>query len=221
SGAETNVTVVLSQHLPLPNLARADYISQQPCTNNEIILVLTNSTPFPLQTNRWYAGIFNTAPTNVYFAVEPCYSAINPVLIPLTNDVPFMAGFTNQYVSPPGPPRSFFFTFEITNSVDAVLFELYGLSGDADLVLERDVPPGMAPYFARSSRTEDWAEQIVLRTDFELPDLRGRWYVGVYNNELTNVAYTIRASVPTNGLLQSAQAIVITNSVLPPSSLLL
>jgi subtilisin-like proprotein convertase family protein len=221
SGAETNVTVVLSQHLPLPNLAYADYISQQPCTNNEIILVMTNSTPFPLQANRWYVGVFDTAPTNVFFTAEACYSAINPTLIPLMNAVPYVAAFTNQFVAPPGPPRYFFFTFEITNFVDAVLFELYGMSGDADLVLERDGPPGMAPYFARSSRTEKWAEQIVLRTSSELPDLRGKWYVGVYNNELTNVAYTIRATVPSGGMLVSAQSIVVTNGLFQCSSRLL
>src|SRR5208283_5945057 len=53
SGANSNLTVVLSEHLPLPDLSTYDYISQQPSTNDEIVMVFTNSTPFPIQTNRW------------------------------------------------------------------------------------------------------------------------------------------------------------------------
>ena len=60
TGANSNLTVVLSEHLPLPDLNHYDYISQQPCTNDEIVMLLTNSTPFPIQTNRWYVGVFNT-----------------------------------------------------------------------------------------------------------------------------------------------------------------
>jgi hypothetical protein len=38
------------------------------------------------------------------------------------------------------------------------------------------------------------------------PDLRGHWYLGVYNNEPVNVAYTIRAVLPnSDGRLLSAQ----------------
>jgi hypothetical protein len=39
-----------------------------------------------------------------------------------------------------------------------------------------------------------------------VPDLRGHWYLGVFNNELTNVTYTIRAVLPNSeGLLVSGQ----------------
>jgi hypothetical protein len=174
------LTVVLSQHLPLPDLARYDYISDQPCTNDEIIIVRTNSTPFPTstpftpQTNRWYVGIFNSAATNVPFWVQACYASTNvPVILPLTNGIPYVAAVTN--LAPPGPPRFLFFQFDITNFVDAVLFELYGMSGDADLVLQRDAVPGMAPYYDGSFRVGLTPEQIVIRRSFEVPDLRGNW----------------------------------------------
>ena len=56
-----------------------------------------------------------------------------------------------------------------------------------------------------------------------MPDLRGHWYLGVYNNEQVNVAYTLRAVLPDdNGLLVSAQALQITQTTLnPPQGLLL
>jgi hypothetical protein len=103
------------------------------------------------------------------------------------------------------------------------LFELYNLSGDADLVLQPDLPPTMAPYFDGSFFPGTTPEQIVLRTNSALPDLRGDWYLGVYNNELFNVAYTIRAVLPNDqGLLVSAQPLRIALTPLnPPHGLLL
>ena len=218
TGAQSNLTVVLSQHLPLPDLTRHDYISQQPCTNDEVLMVVTNSTPFPIQTSRWYVGVFNSAGADVSFTAGACYTTNYPVLIPLTNAVPYVANLTNQFVAPPGPPRFFFFQFEVTNAAGDLLFELYGLSGDADLVLQRDVPPGSAPYFDGSFRLNTTPEQIVVRRGFDLPDLRGQWYLGVYNNENTNVAYTIRAAVSTNGFLISGQPIVIAISLPGPDA---
>jgi hypothetical protein len=152
----------------------------------------------------------------VPFLVEACVSPDYPAIIPLTNGVPFVADINSPFVAPPGPPQKFFFEFQITNATDAVLFEMYGLSGDADLVLQRDVPPTMAPYFDGSFRFGPEPEQIVLRTTFDLPDLRGNWYLGVYNNLATNVAYTLRAVLQTNRLLLSAQPLVYTLSPLGP-----
>ena len=148
SGANSNLTVVLSQHLPLPDLNHYDYISQQPCTNDEIVMLVTNTTPFPIQTNRWYVGVFNTTATNVPSSVQACAPPNLPVIIPLTNGIPFVVpSTTSPFAAPPGPPQWFFFDFHVTNSVSGILFELYNLSGDADLVLQQDVPPTMAPYF--------------------------------------------------------------------------
>jgi hypothetical protein len=222
-GLGSNVTVVLSEHLPLPDLTHFDYIQRRPSTNDDVFLVVTNTTPFPVQANRWYVGVFNHANTNVPFAVQACYTASNyPVIIPLTNGVPFVADFASAFVAPPGPPQWFFFEFAVTNSMDGILFELYNLSGDADLVLQRDVPPGMPPYLAGSFTPGSAPEQIVLRAGQEIPDLMGNWYLGVFNNESVNVAYTLRAVVRTNGLLNSAQPTITTlTPMAPPHGLLL
>ena len=221
SGVRTNVTVVFSQSLPLPDLRNYDYLSQANSTNDEIIMLMTNTTPYPLQNyGRWYAGVFNSEATNVPFTVQVCYSTVTnyPAIIPLTNHVPYVASLTNEYVAPPGPPRDFFFEFTISNYVDAVLFELYDTTGDLDLVLQRYQPSGMAPYFRTSLRTGRGPEQIVLRPQYELPDLRGRWYLGLHNRESTNVAYTIRASTPVDDRLESGQPLLMTVSpAIPPS----
>jgi len=214
----------VSEHLPLPDLNHYDYISQQPRTNDEIVMLVTNTTPFPIQTNRWYVGVFNTTATNVSFALQACLSTAYPVIIPLTNGIPFVVpSAASAFAAPPGPPQRFFFDFVVTNAVSGVLFELYNLSGDADLVLQQDGPPTMAPYFDGSFFPGTTPEQIVLRTSSELPDLRGQWYLGVYNNELSNVAYTIRAVLPnSDGLLVSGQPLNLVSTPLnPPQGLLL
>jgi subtilisin-like proprotein convertase family protein len=233
--ATTNVTVVLSQHLPLPNLGQYDYISRQPGPNAEIVMVVdnavsslgtyvigTNSTPWPIETNRWYVGVFNAAQTNIVFAAEACYSTNFPAIVPLANGVPYTATFRNPFVAAPGAPRAAFFSFQITNAVEGVLFELYNMSGNADLVLQRDALPTMAPYYASSFQPGLMPEQIVLRTSAAVPDLRGNWYLGVYNNELkTNVSYTIRATLPSGGMLLSALPTVVTNNAYTSGSILL
>ncbi|HTL57495.1 MAG TPA: S8 family serine peptidase, partial [Candidatus Limnocylindrales bacterium] len=104
TGLGSNVTVVLSQHLPLPDLTHYDYFAARPSTNNQVIMVVTNSTPFPVQTNRWYVGVFNNAFTNVPFIVQACYTVSNyPIIIQLTNDLPFVADSASPFVAPPGP----------------------------------------------------------------------------------------------------------------------
>ena len=74
-----------------------------------------------------------------------------------------------------------------------VLFELYNLSGDADLVLQQAVPPTMSPYFAMQFLRRDHAgadraaDRPNQPASVFVPDLRGHWYLGVYNNETNNV----------------------------------
>jgi len=222
SGASCDLKVVLSEHLPLPDLNHFDYTSQQPCTNDQIIMLVTNTTPFPIQTNRWYVGVFNTGSTNATFAVQACSAPAYPVIITLTNGIPFVVSSnTSPFAAPPGPPQLFYFKLVITNWVPGVLFELYNLSGDADLVLQHSAPPTMAPYFSTSFFDGITPEQIVVRTDPALPadasvpDLRGDWYLGVYNNQQTNVTYTIRAVLPDqNRLLVSGQPFTQSHTVL-------
>jgi hypothetical protein len=213
-GAQSNVTVVLSQHLPQPDMKQYDYISAQPATNNEVLMTLTNSTPFAIDSNRWYVGVFgytasNSIYTNIPFVVEACNVTNNPTIIVLTNGIPYLAYGTNPFVAPPGPPRTFFFEFDVINNPNAVLFEMYNMTGDADLLLQQGIAPTMASYFDTSFNSGLLPEQIVVRPRFEVPTLTGRWLLGVYNHEATNnVGYTIRAVTPnSSGLLLSAQPI--------------
>jgi hypothetical protein len=230
SSANCNLKVVLSEHLPLPDLNHYDYLSELPCTNDQIIMLVTNATPFPIQTNRWYVGVFNSSLTNAYVDVQACCDTNSPGIISLTNGLPFIVPTAaSAFAAPPGPPQRVFFDFFIPNAVQGALFELYDLSGDGDLLLEWFVPPTMPPYFETSFFPGQAPEQIVLRADPARPanatvsDLRGHWYLGVWDNEDVPVGYTIRAvTTDRHGLLVSGQPlrVALTPQAPPHGSLL-
>ena len=187
-------------------------------------MLVTNSTPFPIQTNRWYVGVFNTTATNVSFAAQACVNLGSPVIIPLTNGVPFVVPAARQPLRRPA------------RTAAAVLLRLPHQQLRARCPVRALQPvrrrrPGAAAgsasghgaLFRRQLLPRPTPEQIVVRTSADVPDLRGHWYLGVYNNETTNVAYTLRAVLPdTNGLLVSAQPLQVTLTPLnPPQGLLL
>ena len=133
-----------------------------------------------------------------------------PVIIPLTNGIPYIVATTNNpFVAPPGPPQSFFFDFLLIPQAPGVLFELYNLSGNADLVLQQDVPPTMPPYFFKSDFEGTTPQQIVLRPTPDSPPASmcpicaatGIWASITTTNILT---YTIRATLPDGNLLLSS-----------------
>jgi hypothetical protein len=128
-------------------------------------------------------------------------------VIPLTNGVPLSystaAGATN------------FFSFDITQTNAAVLFELYNLTGNGDLNAQRGSLPLAPPYFTNSANPGTNYEQIVIRTNSGLTDINAvSWFLGVPNNDPGSISYTIRAVLPTNGLLISAIPINVGASVL-------
>jgi hypothetical protein len=72
------------------------------------------------------------------------------------------------------------------------------------LAVQRSNLP-VAPYFASSANPGTNYEQIVLRTNTTGPANMNAisWYLGVLNKDVAPVTYTIRAVLPTNGILVS------------------
>jgi hypothetical protein len=122
-------------------------------------------------------------------------SSVVSNVIPLTNGVPLNfttgAGLTN------------YFSFDITQTNAAVLFELYNLSGNGDLMAQESNLPVTLPYFASTNSSTNY-EQIVIRTNTGPANLNAiSWFLGVPNRDSVPVSYTIRAIIPTNGILIS------------------
>ncbi|MDB6067815.1 MAG: Peptidase and in kexin sedolisin [Pedosphaera sp.] len=190
-----NVDLVARKGPPLPDQAGFDYISARFGTNNESIVLVSNSVPVPLSPGRWYLGVFNNDVAAVTYTILATEVG-PPTIITLTNGVPF------SFSSGPGPALTNFFQFNITQTNSKALFELYGLSGNVDLTLQFSSLPYTPPFFSSSARLGTNNEQIVIRTNLGT-NINGSWFLGVPNNDSSNVTYTIRAVVSTNGLLIS------------------
>jgi hypothetical protein len=197
--------------LPRPTTGKYDYISMNGGTTNDIITVTANSQPVPLSPGRWYLGVFNVATNPVTYSIcatESTNSLYN--IIPLTNAVPL------DYTIGAGslPTNIFLFTIDQTNS--AALFELYNLNADATLLGDFGlVPnPATAPFADFASATKPG--QIVVRTNDFFPTLNGNWYLAVENTQNTNLTFTIRAVVSTNGILPSGLPLSIVVGLAPP-----
>jgi hypothetical protein len=68
-GADGDVTLVARKGLPLPNLSSYDYFSANPGTNDELIVVLTNSTPVALTPGDWFITAVNTSGGPVNYTI--------------------------------------------------------------------------------------------------------------------------------------------------------
>jgi len=162
-------------------------------TNSKFVFLDDGSQSGPIAAARYYRLV-------LYNASSPSVT-----IIPLANGVP--VNFTT------GAGQTNFFSFDITDTNASVLFELYNLNGNGDLTLQKGSLPLSAPYFTNSANAGTNFEQIVLRTNAGLPNLNAvSWYLGVPNSSGSSVSYTIRAVLPTNGILVSGQPINTTST---------
>jgi hypothetical protein len=69
-GPTTNLTLVARKGLPQPGLGLFDYLSANPGTNDEFILVLTNSFPVPAAAGDWYLTVVNQSGVAASYAIQ-------------------------------------------------------------------------------------------------------------------------------------------------------
>jgi hypothetical protein len=204
-----NADLVVRKGIPLPNLSSTDYGSFNNSTADENIYVLTNSAPVPLSPGRWYIGVFNRDGTPIQYSVlakeldnyqNPFQQPGNPVVIDLTNEVPF------SWTAGPGAALTNFFHFHATNSVvngttvnlQGLRFEVYNMSGNGDLTVQTNALPLAPPFFQTSQNPKNNPELIHIFTNSVVTNLAGEWYLGVPNREITNISYTIVVGIETN-----------------------
>ncbi len=70
NGPSDNVTLVASKGLPLPSLTTYDYLSANVLTNDELIVVLTNSAPVALTPGDWFLSAVNLAGVPVTYSIK-------------------------------------------------------------------------------------------------------------------------------------------------------
>jgi subtilisin family serine protease/subtilisin-like proprotein convertase family protein len=197
--------------LPRPNTGKFDYISVNGGIANDIITVTADSQPVPLSPGLWYLGVFNVATNPVTYticATESTNGLYN--IIPLTNAVPL------DYTIGAGSLLTNLFLFTIDQTNSAVLFELYNLNSDAELLAALGTFPTPATAQFADLASPVKIGQIVARTNDFFPTLNGNWYLAVDNLQNGNLTFTISAVVSTNGILSSRLPMTIAIGFAPP-----
>jgi subtilisin family serine protease/subtilisin-like proprotein convertase family protein len=173
-----------NQYLTPTGTNAGDVILLPQATSGRAELSATNGLPALLAGARYYLGVLNTNTTPVTFVVQVDFD-----VTPLTNAVPvdssLAAGRLPQY-----------FSFDVSTNAAAVSFLLENLSGDVDLVASRGLPfPSSASSNYRSLNPGTNDESVVVTTNsVPVPLSPGRWYLGVYNSDTTNITYRILAT---------------------------
>src|SRR5256884_3626626 len=195
--------------LPRPMAGKYDYLSANPNTTAEQILVTAISSPVPLAPGIWYLGVYNLDTNAVTYTVCATESTNSPYnIIRLSNNVP--VDFT--IVAGSQPTNFFLFTVDQTNA--AVQFDLYNLNNPADLLIQRGAPPTPANYFDGGSGDSTYPVSITVATHDSLPEINGDWYLAVNNNGPGDLSFTIRASLPGSGGVIINPQLIITNGTI-------
>lgn len=119
-------------------------------------------------------------------------NAIN--IIPLINGQFYTSG-----TAAPGPALTNFYSFSITNSAFSVQFLVTNMTGNVDLIARLGDLPTPEDMTDGSFNPGTQPEIVTIVTNASMPSLNGIWYLGVPNNESTNVTYWISATTNVPG----------------------
>jgi len=212
------VTNALNGTVVLTNAVYTDYYYNTNGIYTNQVVIHTNTLAIFTPTNGYTSSFTNPASFDFYVTNRDTVAYIGPItvsvvvsftnitysptVIPLASGVPVT--ITNGST---GSSLNDVFTFDTTNSPGAVVFQLYGLSTNATLVVQTNGVPVPPNYFLTSSSTGTNPVQVLLQTNFaltnigslNLSNLNEQWYLGVTNNNGTNpITYTIVAiEIPT------------------------
>jgi hypothetical protein len=84
NGSTADVTLVAKRSLPLPDNSSYDYRSANPGTNDELITMITNSSPVKLAPGEWFVSVVNNTSNSAVYtitATEFNVPGTNPVIV--------------------------------------------------------------------------------------------------------------------------------------------
>jgi hypothetical protein len=207
-----NLDLVARYGLPLPTLASFDYCSFNPATNDEEIIVFSDSTPVALAPGRWYLGVFNADATNVAYAILATeYSNAFPDIITLTSGVPYPNNNSGA------ADVADYYHYVVTTNALRAQFEIDGPTAPMALVARKGLPlPTLTNYDCLSTNPGP-NEQLITLFAFSSPVALapGDWFISAVNLSGGPVNYSITATefpaYATNVLITSCQ--VFTNNL--------
>ena len=191
-----NADLVIRRGLPFPSLASHDYASLNPATNDEIIIVRTNSDPIPLKAGRHYLGVFNSSTTNVSYTIVVTDYTNTASVVALSNGVPYVSSNLGL------DPFADYYRYTVSTNAARAQFELYGLTADMTLLARKGAVPSLIDfdYISANPGTNDELITII-NTSTPVPLAPGDWFLSAVNVFGAPALYTIKAAeFPVNGI---------------------
>jgi subtilisin family serine protease/subtilisin-like proprotein convertase family protein len=184
--ASAPVNLLFNQNVP-PTGTNAGDATLLTNSTGGFLALNTNGTPPLVPGARYYLGIQNPGAASVTAAVQVDFD-----VTPLANGVPFNAAQAGNTL-----PR--YFSYDVSSNATAVSFQLLNLSGNLALVAQTTPFPTLTgfDYGSFNPGTDD-EDILVFTTSTPVALAPGRWYLGVFNADATNVSYTILATEYTN-----------------------
>lgn len=101
-GPSGNLALVARRGLPLPSFDSYDYLSANPGTNDQLIVVFNYSTPVPLTSGDWFLGVVNQTGLPITYSVMATEFAAYGTNIVITNETVTSSSFCFSWTSLPG-----------------------------------------------------------------------------------------------------------------------
>ncbi len=183
-----NFDLIARRGGPLPTPFNFDYGSFSPGTQDEQIIVFTNSIPVPLAPGRWYLGVFNTSLQSNVFTIVASEFTNDFRLVTLTNAVPY----TNSVAS--GDEDHY--RFVVSGAAVRAQFEINGPSGDMVLVARKGLPLPSINFYSYLSDNPFLNDEMILvfTNSTPAPLTPGDWFLTAVNVSGTQVDYSIKAT---------------------------
>lgn len=168
--------------LPVGNSTLGDVTLLSGTANGTSVLT-TSTFPDLRPGQRYFLGVqnANAAQTNS-FTLSVTFDNTNNLVnvTPLTNAIPYSTTL-------PLDAEMQYYQYDIASSVSSITFQLFNLSGDADLVIKRNKLPTQTSHDFISNKGGTNDEKISIA-----PPPPGRYYLGVYGfSQTADINYTI------------------------------
>jgi subtilisin-like proprotein convertase family protein len=185
--ASAPVNLLFNQALP-PTGTNAGDLTLLTTSTSGFVTLNTNGLPPLVPGARYYLGVQNLGTASVTAAVQVDFD-----VTPLVSGVPFDTAQAGN-----GLPR--YFSYDVSSNGTAVSFQLFNVNGNLDLVTRANLTfPTRASFDYGSFHPGTNDEDILVFADSTPVALApGRWYLGVFNADSTNVTGTILATEYTN-----------------------
>ncbi|MDB6033648.1 MAG: Peptidase and in kexin sedolisin, partial [Verrucomicrobiales bacterium] len=206
---------------PPPGPTNYFYRSINTGTNNELVTITTNAPPSTgINTNLvpgdWCIAVLNVDSVPVRYTIRVTIRT-NQVITPLVSAV----SVTNILGTNNGANVKYY-SFDVSSNAIQALFEVFQMAGNVDLFVNEATfgLPGPTNLNSISSTNLGTTNELLRLFASGTPALvkPATYYLGVWNQETTNVSYVVRATeIDLPRIIELSSGIAYSNSVAPPN----